>query len=116
MEILIECCQECGKREDGSWADDMAKVLEAKQLCFNCNFWAEKVGIKDRPRVARIDGHHYQIGTDAGDTAFRGFGGRKFVILFNDGRRMQTSNLWHQGEIPERFRERLPDNAKFDSA
>lgn len=113
MRALIEHCQECGKREDGKWMDEMAKALRDKQLCFSCNFWIEKVEIRDKSRVARINGHYYQISSIWGAGAFRGFGGQKSVILFHDGRRVKTTNLWHQGEIPVRFRERLPNNAKF---
>jgi hypothetical protein len=28
-----------------------------------------------------------------------------------DGRSIKTNNLWFGGVIPERFRDRLPDNA-----
>lgn len=116
MKVLIEKCKECGKREDGNWADSEAKKLERHQLCFNCNFWREKVWIKDRLGIARIDGSHYTIGKEekSHPSEFRGFGGSKFVIVFNDGRRVKTTNLWHQGSIPEHFKERLPDNAKFE--
>jgi len=44
---------------------------------------------------------------------FKGFGGRDFSIKFYDGRDIKTSNLWYQGEIPERFKEFLSDNAEF---
>jgi hypothetical protein len=44
---------------------------------------------------------------------WKGFGGRKFIILFEDGRKVITTNLWSQGEIPKSFREDLPNNAKF---
>lgn len=113
MKVLIEHCKECGKREDRDWMDDVAKRLEEMQLCFKCCFWAAKVKIRDKPNVVRIEGYHYQIGNEGSDLAFRGFGGRKFVVLFDDGRRVETTNLWHQGKIPEYFKERLPDNAKF---
>jgi len=48
------------------------------------------------------------------DGDFRGFGGKEFKITFKDGREMTCNNLWHRGEIPERFLERLPDNAVFE--
>src|SRR5205823_2378018 len=44
---------------------------------------------------------------------FRGFGGTRFVIEMFDGTRFVTTNLWTQGEIPDRFRHLLPDNARF---
>ena len=116
MKVLIEKCKECGKREDGDWADSTAEKLEKYQLCFKCNFWRETVVIKDSSNVVRIDGRHYIIGKEKEESssAFKGFGGSKFVIVFNDGRRIKSTNLWHQGTIPEHFKERLPDNAKFE--
>jgi len=44
---------------------------------------------------------------------FLGCAGRRFWIRFFDGRTITTNNLWCQGEIPEEFREELPDNAEF---
>ncbi len=116
MEVVIEKCKECGKREDKDRVKSEAEKLEKHQLCFKCNFWREKVTKKDKPRVTRINGNHYAIGQEEYSSwaEFRGFGGRKFVILFNDGRKVETTNLWHQGTIPEHFKERLPDNAKFE--
>lgn len=58
-----------------------------------------------------VDGEHYRIG--AGKTTFRGFGGRRFDIEFLDGRKVTTRDLWHQGVIPPKWRERFPDNARF---
>jgi len=31
----------------------------------------------------------------------------------NDGREIETNNLWCGGNIPKRFQEDIPDNAKF---
>ena len=45
------------------------------------------------------------------DGPFRGFGGAEHFFKFFDGRIVRTTNLWHQGDIPARFRLLLPDNA-----
>lgn len=66
--------------------------------------------------VAVIDGEHYVIAPEDENRSFwsaRGFGGRKFVIRFFDGREVTTTNLWHQGTIPPKFRDQMPDNAEF---
>ena len=47
-------------------------------------------------------------------SSFRGYGGKKFIILFDNGGRIITTNLWHQGTIPKWFEEYLPDNAVFE--
>lgn len=78
------------------------------------DFWNRaRAFAKDEPeRSVRIAGKHYAIWPET-DTGARGFGGRQFTIQFSDGRVVRTTNLWHQGEIPEQFRAFLPDNARF---
>lgn len=86
------------------------KLCNKEELCFHCNFWQEKVDIKDRDDVARIDGYHYIVGRET-EKYNKGHSGREFLIRFFDGREVRTTNLWSQGKIPERFD--LPDNAEF---
>ncbi len=66
---------------------------------------------EDENRRVIVAGQHYMIGLDSSRP--KGFGGRKFAIHFNDGRKVETCNLWFQGEIPEQFRAWFPDNAEF---
>ena len=81
--------------------------------CFKIDFWNDKVKVKDDPRTARISGRHYHISEENSRSPFKGFGGCKSVIKFFDGREVITTNLWHNGEIPESHRGLLPDNAEF---
>lgn len=98
-------CPECGKT---------VKIYDkAGTVCYRCQFWLLKAQNKDHPDFVRCRGWHYIIGDDKNHVGERGFAGRTFTIKFKDGRVVTTSNLWGQGEIPERFRERLPDNAEF---
>lgn len=108
-------CRCCGKTERNAYCKDVMDEMLKKQLCFNCNFWDSKIGIKDRPEVARINGEHFVIGREemVSPYEFRGYGGSKFHIKFHDGREVITTNLWHQGEIPTVFRHMLPNNAEF---
>ncbi len=63
---------------------------------------------------AIIDGTHYVIGDeDSKETYFRGFGGAKFHIKFNDGTEITTTNLWYQGVPSEHFKDKFPNNAEF---
>lgn len=87
---------------------DVAKKLLETQTCFNCNFWLEI--IENKANHVIIENHCYAIGPP--DQKWRGFGGRKFTIKQGTVC-ITTDNLWHQGEIPERFRELLPNNAEF---
>lgn len=84
--------------------------------CQKCSFWRQHATLANDPCSVRVGGKHYRIlaeGDGPCGPAFRGFGGARFDIEFLDGRRVTTRNLWHQGTIPEHFRGRLPDNAKF---
>jgi hypothetical protein len=77
--------------------------------CFQCNFWKEKIEIKDSENVMRVNHYHYILGPHIG---MRGFGGRMFLFE-KQGKLYKSCNVWFQGEIPERFWNDLPDNAIF---
>lgn len=99
-------CDRCGKQFRKRLTDNA--YLDGN--CFDCSFWLKKVG---KPGQVIINGVHYRINNAT--TPFRGFGGRKFIIVFHDGREVETNSLWCQGKIPTEFRELLPDNAGFIS-
>lgn len=44
----------------------------------------------------------------------KGCGGDISVIRFNDGRVVITDDLWGGGNVPERYKELMPDNAQFE--
>lgn len=104
-------CVECGKHEDKEWSEPTRSKMIERQQCFNCNFWTDL--LKEKNSI-RISGEHYMDG-GSGKTwnGFKGFDGRLQKILMNDGRNIETDNLWYQGKIPEHFKARLPDNAEF---
>lgn len=109
-------CRECGEEDDlnGYYGADERERLS---LCFGCHHWTRLLALADDPKTVRVNGRHYRISEENTDfCGFRGFGGAKFIVAFNDGRRVRTSNLWHQGEIPWWFRDRMPDNATFENA
>jgi hypothetical protein len=75
-----------------------------------------RVDQADPSKRVVIGSEHYLIGdgTDGcPEDGFLGFGGRRFEIEFFDGRKVTTRDLWHQGVIPPKWRERYPDNARF---
>ena len=100
-------CIECGDFDAPSnWIGN-----PVRRRCFSCDFWEQKVQKGDR---VVIDGHCYWIGPEKkGPYEFSGFGGRRFHIRFKDGSEVITHNLWSNGDIPEHYRDRLPDNAEF---
>lgn len=82
--------------------------------CFSCAFWELRAEV-GCPTV--IDNYVFTPGprdkpwTDGGQG--HGMSGRKFVIEYFDGRIITTYDLWGGGEIPERYRKRIPNTAKF---
>lgn len=110
-------CSHCGADAKCLFTPSTNREMVEKELCFTCLFWMEKTkpSIRDSEATARINGTHFRIGPPRnwGSMHFRGYRGAKFVIKFDDGRIVETTNLWCQGLIPESFREELPNNAVF---
>lgn len=83
--------------------------------CFYWEFWDEKVRNLGKRSVI-VDGSHFMLGDpreESWPNSMKGHGGAKYRIRFFDGREVTTTSLWYQGNIPEAFRDKLPDNAEF---
>jgi hypothetical protein len=89
--------------------------------CFTCAFWELRC---ERGCPVVIDHWVYGIGKEPSPLSISrhgggalGMGGRRFDIEFtagpHTGKRCTTHNLWSGGEIPERYRHRLPNTARF---
>lgn len=90
-----------------------SRMIE-NSLCFECDHWTGLIIGKDNKDRVRVDGSHYMIGPENNHPSHcKGFGGAKWKIRFKDGREAETTNLWHQGQIPDIFKDELPDNAEF---
>jgi len=111
-------CVKCGNRVDPYHNQ---KDLN---ICCGCNYWQHRVNEINRgnSRIAILekDGKPtcYYIGNENPRDGWVGFSGRKFLIEFLDGRYkeetiIETTNLWHNGIVPEHFRDELPINARF---
>lgn len=109
-------CRECqGLFRTAIFGPEVAERLERERLCFPCLRWTDAVALASRSESVRIAGRHYMIGReDAPEREPRGFLGQRFVIRFDSGKVVETTNLWSQGEIPGHFRQRLPDNATWE--
>lgn len=106
-------CKECGDVGYSlDWCRAAREELERRGCCFTCCHWLTLI---EQGGNVVVEGNHYLLGPEVPYMLpiARGFGGRHVCIRFFDGRGVCSSNLWHQGAIPERFRERLPDNAVF---
>lgn len=71
--------------------------------------WGGIAARTDDRLVIADDGHAYSIGTEHDYP--KGFGGQRWRIRFLDGRLVYTTSLWHMGEVPAEYKERLPVNA-----
>src|SRR5690349_2038977 len=92
------------------------EYYRTEDVCFECDYWTEIIRLKNRRNVVIANGRCYNIGSEKSQSEFRGFDGYQFTIRFlNRWFRpaVKTTNLWANGEIPGRFRARLPDNAEF---
>lgn len=100
---------------DGSDVVYVITVTVEQSVDHSDKFWGPG-GTRDgdnlKDRVV-ANGEHYTLGDDRPGDEFKGFGGRRFDIEFFDGRTVTTHDLWHQGVIPPKWRERYPDNARF---
>jgi hypothetical protein len=109
MEIT---CKLCGQEDNCKWLEPVRSRMISKQHCFYCNHWDE---IAERFEAGEqfvfVEGKSYMDGGNK--SSLKGFGGRKFIIKFFNGTILESTNLWTQGIIPERFRTRLKDNAEF---
>lgn len=110
-------CVICGAPETAGYIEPTRTEMRSQQICFDCHFWKEKIKWREDNNQACfvIGGHHHKVEPDeSGDRRWSGCGGSEFKIQPLDGRPLiVTHNLWHQGKIPERFRNILTDNAKF---
>lgn len=108
-------CRKCKKDLKPDWFRGYGEVMSARlqknHECHTCDFWREKIeGQSDRTVI--VNGVHFVAG--AGGKGIKGMGGQLHRIMFlEDGRYIETDDLWHQGEIPELFRPYLQDNAIF---
>lgn len=113
-------CIECDTVEELRWVEDRNQELRRRQMCFIDTFWAELLEADKRHLFAVVtdDYVHYWIGDEDASPKRgpgRGFDGRRFRVSFKDGRVLWTTNLWHQGTIPENWQDRYIPNAEVVS-
>lgn len=107
-------CSECGGTfNPGYWLT--GEEYARRKLCLHDAHWADAAARVRLGKGLIIDGCSYSWRPDLspGDNSHAGFGGALCRIQRADGSILVTRNLWHNGEIPPEWRERLPDNAVF---
>lgn len=126
-------CPKC-KHEDGSGQNNIhdmnpehfckcpiRSIMERDGVCYSCAFWIRLYEEnKNNPNWLIIDGTSYIANPFVPNTnnktrRFMGFGGRTMEAIKNSGEKVISNDWWHQGEVPECFRDIMPDNAKWDN-
>lgn len=105
-------CPMCGDACDaGSYMKCReSDLMRETGYCFGCALWE----LRARTGQALvIEGNVYGLGGNTKPGQFNGMGGRWFDIEYFDGKQVRTCDLWSGGQIPERFRDRIPDTARF---
>jgi hypothetical protein len=96
-----------------NYDEALARRLSTVGVCHGCDIWMGYFLDRRRPDSAVIEGQQYTIGPK--NARFKGMGGNKVVIKFYDGRTVTTDNLWHNGKIPEIFKNIMPNNADVEA-
>ena len=110
----VYLCKHCGAMSTDSYSEPTKTQMREGQVCFGCNHW-EQIASCPHPDMLIIDGDVYSDAgrkLEPGNGHSLGHAGRKFIIKQGD-RTWMTNNLWHDGTVPEEFRDRLPNNAEF---
>lgn len=115
---ILMGCKSCGNPfASKGWCKPIPQELIGRHLCFHCNHYIHTIIPKrDSPGTCIVGHVFYSFDHTrpvVPHTPWLGHAGRTFGIQFNDGRLVTTNNLWCGGDIPEIFREALPDNARF---
>lgn len=111
-ELLDENCLVCGGKISTHYVNK--EELIKHRMCFRCNCFRE---IEERAKWDKdrmiVDGSSYQVVRHK--TAFQGFGGRQFKFrrFDNPEEIVVSNNVWHQGDIPEIWKAKIPNNAEF---
>lgn len=107
-------CQECGLWIEYGGFAGMERERAPIAFCWDCKFWLARIPLDGKHFVAEgSDGlpYYYSLGPHAIPSSHNGFGGAWHTVTFNDGRVVETCDLWFGGDVPERFRDRLPVTA-----
>lgn len=110
--LADEPCSVCGSPYSLSYCNKADLIKH--EMCSLCNFWREKVETRTKDHVC-VEGHFYRLGNaNPADSRMLGHGGRKFYVRRHGEKEIKVFNdVWHAGEIPPAFRDRLKDDAEF---
>lgn len=112
-------CIECGKTARNTYTEPNRTQMKERQLCFTCNFYVQfaEEQFPKRNSLTIIAGNIYTPGNRT-EGNFRGMAGRRFDIEYIEpsihaGKKITTFDLWSGSTLPEKYREKFPDTARF---
>lgn len=111
-DISDQKCSCCDAYYKTSYIEPTKSEMLKNNMCFTCNLWSKR-GISSRNII--VGNVYYTISPDLPQsyTGFRGFGGSKFIFqIHKTGEYVVSSNVWHGGHIPDRFKHLYPENAR----
>lgn len=110
QKILPNRCVECGNLVKSNYHNN-EKMIE-RNMCFGCNLWTDRIESTKRPNVMIVNSCMYTLAPEFKGPGFRGFGGSEFTFKrLDESEVIKSKNVWFGGEIPNRFKSRIPDNA-----
>ena len=77
--------------------------LKKRKVCHSCDIWLTHWQQRNDKNVLRISGNHYIMVDD----------GTGIELTVRRNGKLVTVHAWHQGVIPQVFRNALPDNASY---
>jgi hypothetical protein len=87
--------------------------MRREQACRRCYQWLDRIRGKDDPHQVRFNHTFYEVMLKWYDEEPLGRKIPRVVrVEWQDGREQTFRGIFHVGQIPERFWERLPDNCK----
>lgn len=86
------------------------KLIDSEGVCFSCAYWLVRI---EQKHDTVIDGRIYGVGNGREGNPHNGMAGRRFDIEYFDGRRVTTFDLWAGSEVPDRYKQQIPDTARF---
>lgn len=100
---------------DWDYADPTTGLFSDERFWLEKASWAENGDrTPEGQHCIRIGGHHYvAMPSLVKPEGLMGFGGRIMRWADRRGGIYRSNNVWHQGEIPMEFRDRLYDNARW---
>lgn len=105
------------------YADNLIKMLKVRKMRSDntlSEFWKDLYDkMNGDPRWVRIEGKSF-IFTGIDDVSPKGWNkcgnlDTEGYVKLKNGNAIHSNNIWFQGEIPEEFKELMPDNAEWIS-